>query len=265
MTLPKSETWGLGAARLVPRSTKEATEIVVTISDVHYPHHDRAALTSAFNLIEAVQPHRLIINGDTNDFFGASDHNKSDERQDSLQSEITGGNRIRAEARKRAPNALIDENEGNHDAYIEKFIRTKAKVLSSLDGLNPNNLFHWAENGITPHGRNGFRLRPHFLVKHGDVVRAEAYATAKGEYAKTKINGLSGHVHRAGRYRTDGYRTELWQSTGCLCRLDPDYINGPPNWHHGMAIIYLSTKSDATKIDSVEMFNGKFHYGGRSY
>src|SRR5882724_8825139 len=115
--LPKSETWGLGAARVVPRSTKEATEIVVTISDIHYPHHDRAALTSAFNLIEAVQPHRLVINGDTNDFFGASDHNKSDERQDSLQSEVTGGNRIRGEARRRAPNALIDENEGNHDGY----------------------------------------------------------------------------------------------------------------------------------------------------
>lgn len=265
MTIPKSETWGLGAAKLVARSTRAVEEVVVSISDIHYPHHDKEVLESAFNLLESIQPHRLIINGDTNDFFGVSDHNKTEARKNLLQKEVDGGNSVRAEARRRAPNALIDENEGNHDAYIEKYIRKEARALESLRGLDPNNLFAWAENEITPHGRNGLRLRPHFLIKHGDIVRAESTATAKGEYAKTKINGVSGHVHRAGRYRTDGYRTELWQSQGCLCRLDPDYVSGLPNWNHGIAIIFLSTKTDAVKIDSVETFNGRFHYGGKTF
>lgn len=265
MSLPKSESWGLGAAKLVARATRAAEEVVVSISDIHYPHHDRNVLISAFNLIEAIQPHRLIINGDTNDFFGTSSHNKTNAREDTLQSEINGGNNIRAEARRRAPNALIDENEGNHDAYIEKYVRTKAGVLKSLDGLNPNNMFHWAENEITPHGRNGFRLRPHVLVKHGDLVRGESGATAKGEYTKTKITGVTGHTHRLGRYRSDGYKVEQWYEQGCLCRLDPEYLPGIPNWQHGLVVMYLSTKTDAVKIDFVETFNGKFHYGGKTF
>lgn len=220
-------------------------------------------MESAFNLLEAVNPHRVIINGDWWDNFGTSDHNKDHSREDEVAKDIAGGNRSLAMARQKVPNALWDFVYGNHDLYIEKYIRTKAPALKSL--INPDNMYAFAENEITPHGRNGIRLRPTFLIKHGDLVRAGSGATAKGEFNKSKISGISGHTHRLGRYRADGYKVDQWYEQGCLCRTDPDYTVGVPDWQHGLVVIYLSTKTDAVKVDMVETFNGKFHYGGKTF
>lgn len=261
--IPKSESWGLGAAKLLGRVTRASEEVVVSISDAHHPYHSKTVLESAFNLMAAIQPHRVIINGDWWDNFGTSDHNKDHSREDEVAKDIAGGNKSLAIGRQKVPNASWDFIYGNHDLYIEKYIRTKAPALRTL--IDPDKMYDFELNEVTPHGRNGVRLRPNFLVKHGDLVRAGSGTTAKGEFHKAKISGVSGHTHRAGRYRADGYKVDQWYEQGCLCRLDPDYTIGVPDWQHGFVIIYLSTKTDAVKVDLIETFNGRFHYGGRSY
>lgn len=264
MTSPKSETWGLGRARIVGRATRAATEVNVIISDIHAPHYDVRALSSALKLIEDIQPHRVGINGDINDFFSISSFNKGADRLDTLQDEIDLGNKIRRRVREAAPNARLDENEGNHESRIRDYVRKNARALTSLRNLNPESLFDWAQNEITPHGTNGYRLRPHFLVKHGTIIRSEGGATAKAEQLAANINGVSGHTHRLAPYRKDGYAPREWWEGGCLCRLDPDYVE-VPNWRHGLLVVYLSTKTDNFKIDPVSTFNGRFTYGGKTF
>src|SRR5665213_3553343 len=262
MSLPSSESWGLGQARVLPRATRAATEVNVIISDIHVPWYDKNILDSAINLIEAVDPHRIGINGDINDFFSISSFNKGLSRLDSLQEEIDLGNRVRERVRQAVPNALIDETEGNHESRIKDYVAKNARALTSLRNLDPASLFAWAENQITPHGTNGYRVRPHFLIKHGSMIRAGSGNTAKAEQLASGVSGVSGHTHRLGKYRRDGYMPRQWNEIGCLCRLDPDYVDSP-DWEHGMAVVYLSTKSDAFQIDMVSSYKGRFKYGGK--
>lgn len=254
--------WGYGAAKPVRPATKERTEIVAFLSDIHVPYHDPAAVGAALILIEAIKPHRVVLNGDVADFFQLSRFNVSGERIDKLQEEIDAANAIRRAVREAAPNAAIEETQGNHDHRVISYVEANARALSSLRALEPGKLFEYAELGITWHPGPGFLLRPHFLVKHGDIVRGEAGATAKAELAKAGVSGISGHTHRLATYRKAGYGTpRQWTEQGGLMRLDPDYVVGPPNWTQGVVVGEFSTRSTAFVTHEVPFIDGALRLG----
>lgn len=259
-----SESWGSGPARLTQPATNEETERVLFLSDLHAPFHDEAIFASALRLIKKVKPHRIVINGDTNDFFQLSRFNTAMERLDLLQSELDAGNVLRARIRAAAPNAVIHETEGNHDSRLVSYVSKNAHALRSLDAIKPESLFAWRELNIESHGIEGFLLRRNFLVIHGGIVRQEAGATAKAEALKHGLNGASGHTHRLAFYRKTSYDPLEWWESGCLCQLSPDYVPGVPNWQHGLLIGHFSTSSDAFIIEPVNAFNGNLFYGGKS-
>lgn len=258
--------WGYGAAKLVRPATKERSETVVFVSDIHVPYDDPAAVKATLALIESVQPHRVVLNGDIADFFQLSRFNKSLERIDLLQDEIDAANAIRRAVREAAPNAVLDETQGNHDHRIISYVEANARALTSLRALDPAALFGYGELEINWHPGAGFLLRPNFLVKHGDVVRGEAGATAKAELLKAGISGISGHTHRLATYRRAGYGPpRQWTEQGGLMRLDPDYITGPPNWTQGIVVGEFSTKSDAFVIHEVPLIDGTLRLGLNRY
>lgn len=264
--IPPAQEWGLGAAKLVAPATTESAETVAFIPDLHVDFHDEAMVASSVNLVRALQPHRVVLLGDVNDFFQLSRFNKGLDRLDTLQGEINLANRVRHQYRQAAPNAVMDECEGNHDSRLRTYVQFNARALYSLDALKPENLHAWKANEITPHGDNGFRLREEFLVKHGTIVRSEAGATAKAEFMAAGISGISGHTHRLAPYIKEGYVQREWWEAGCLCRLDPDYVKGSvPNWRNGMLVGQFSTKSGAFAIEPVTRFENKLMYGGRLY
>lgn len=237
--------WGQGAAQLVKPATREPWERVVFLSDVHVPYQDHALVESALALIRQVEPHRVVLNGDINDFFQLSRFNTSQQRLDSLQEEIDEGVEFRRGVREAAPAAVISETEGNHDSRTRTYVSQNAQALSSLRALRPENLFGYRELGVDWYPGAGFLLRNHFLVKHGTLLRGEAGATAKAELQQAGISGTSGHTHRLGIYRRAGYVQREWGESGCLCRLDPDYVVGRPNWVQGCLYGEFSTRSDA--------------------
>lgn len=234
------------------------------LSDFHVPHHNIPVVESALRLIKKIRPHRVVLNGDMNDHFQLSRFNNTGERLETLQDEIDGGNRIRGAVRKAVPDALIEETEGNHDSRLRGYVAQNAAALKSLRALLPEEQYHWKRYEITPHTGAGFRLRPNFLVKHGTHVRGEAGATAKAEMAAAGISGISGHTHRLATYRKVGYQTMQWTEQGCLCRLDPEYITGMPNWTNGVVVGQFSTRSDCFVVEEVQAFNDKLVYGGKS-
>ncbi len=258
--------WGLGAALLVEPATKEATEVVLRISDWHVPYEDPYMMAAAKALAKALQPHRIVFGGDLNDYFQLSRFNKGLERLDTLQDEIDQANEHRADFRALCPNSVIDEEEGNHDERIRTYVQINARPLTSLRALQPANLNRWTELEINPHGGNGFRLRRHFLSKHGTIVRGEAGATAKAELNAAGISGWSGHTHRLAPYEKTGYVQREWWESGCLCRLDPDYVKGSvPNWRSGCLVGLFSTKTDSFAIEPVYRFDNHLVYGGKLY
>ena len=257
--------WGFGAASLVKPSTKEATELVVFGSDFHFPYHDSKAIESFLWMIHKLQPHRVVLNGDIADFFQLSRFNVSGHRVDKLQEEIDMANEFRRLVRAKAPNAVIDETEGNHDNRLTTYMQKNAQALISLRDLKPARQFRYEELEINWHSGAGFLLREGFLVKHGTMVRGEAGATAKAELTLAGVSGISGHTHRLARYRKSGYSQREWLEQGCFCRLDPDYVTGMPNWTQGCAIGEFSTKTANFVLHEVPYVNGKLRHGQESY
>ena len=255
-----AEVWGGGQAPIIP--TKQ-NELVVIGSDFHVPYQDVGAVASFIKLVRALKPDRVILNGDIADFFGLSRFNIEKERIDSLQAEIDEANALRRSVRKAAPDAVLMEGEGNHDSRLVTFVRQKAKEIASLRDLQPRRQFMWDELEIKPFAGCGIRLRPDYLVKHGTLVRGEAGASAKAEHMASGISGVSGHVHRLATYRKAGYVPRQWTEGGCLCRLDPDYIVGAPNWTQGCVVVELARESFATY--EVPYIDGKLRFGGKGY
>lgn len=260
-----AEKWGRGQAKLVKPSTSKSSESVVFLSDLHIPYHDQEAVASALRFVKKVKPDRVVVNGDVADFFQLSRFNTKNERLDSLQEELDEANAFRIDLRKAAPNAVIDEVEGNHDSRIRTYVQTNSRSLASLRVLEPEHLFKSKVLGIQYHGGEGFRLRKAFLVKHGTLIRQDAGASAKAEFHAAGISGISGHTHRLAKYIRAGYVHREWSEQGCLCQLNPDYVVGAPNWVQGIAVGEFSTKSESFTVELLQITDGKVRYGGQAF
>jgi len=263
--VPDTEKWGEGVAPLLEQTTNDLFETVVSVSDIHFPYHNKQLLESTLILIQDIQPDVLVINGDVNDFFQLSRFNQGLERLDDLQDEIDMGFEFRKAAREIIPNATIRENLGNHDERILSYIENNARSLSSLRALKPEALLGLDELEITLFGRSGHRIRPEFVFEHGHIVRGEAGASAKARLSSTLISGLMGHTHRMAEYPKFGYRNLTWYEQGCLCSRNADYKIGETNWQPGIAVCHFSTKTENYHVELVRAVHNGYIYGGKFY
>ena len=50
---------------------------------------------------------------------------------------------------------------------------------------------------------------------------------------------LIGHVHRLAKFmKTSDGKTMTWTESGCLCKLEAEYMTRPPNWQHGAVLLF---------------------------
>lgn len=261
-TVNEASSWGYGAAKLASKSTKEETERVVFVPDTHFPYQHDEHLASALRFIRRVKPHRVVHLGDLLDFHSLSRFNQEQERLDELQNEVDEANVFLRALRNAAPDAKIDLIQGNHDIRLARYVAENARALTSLRALEFKRLLHVQENGIRLHEPHGLLLRKNFLATHGVKVTKTA---AKLNAQSMGVNGISAHTHRLSRYRQNGYQPLEWVEAGTLSRLDPPYVIGVPDWQAGMAIGHFSTKTDSFVVDLIQVMDGKFLYGGKSY
>jgi len=263
--IPKAEIWGNGKAEVVKPSTKEQWEVVVGVNDIHVPYHDVQLIDAVVELVKDISPHRFIINGDTNDFFGLSRFNRAMERLDMLQTELDQGKMVRKAFREALPNAKFEETLGNHEERLLTYPGFNAPALRSLNSLKPSVLMGLDELDITLWPQNGFRLREDFLVEHGSTVRAQGGAAAKSRLDATLISGVMGHTHRMGNATRSGYRELRWYETGCLCMLNPDYVKTEANWQQGIWIGTFSTKTGNFNVQQIHAIGRGFIFDGKHY
>ena len=263
--IPRPELWGEGKPPVVEPATKEHWETVVSVSDIHVPYHDPVLIDAVIEMIRHIQPHRVIINGDTNDFFNISRFNKAFERLQSLQTEIDMGKQIRLALRDAAPNAIFEETLGNHEERLITYPGFNAPALQSLTAMKPSKLLGLDELEIRHWPQNGFRLREEFVVEHGAIVRKDSGASAKARLNDTLISGIMGHTHRQDGHTRTGYRELSWYEQGCLCMLNPDYVKTEANWKQGFAIGMFSTKTDNFNVQLIPAVGRGFIFDGRHY
>lgn len=241
-------------------------ERVVFLSDIHAPFHDEIVWDQVLRFVQDYDPDRIVVNGDLVDAYNVSRFSKDPNRRHNLQDEIDISRGLLASLRDRAQNARIDLTTGNHESRVERYLWSQAPELSSLRCLRLGELLSLNELEIELHGVEGFLLRPKFRVKHGDAVRKHSGHSAKSEFEKHGISGISGHTHRMGTYevRNDA-GVFAWTEQGCLCDMNPEYINGIANWAAGFAVGEFATGGNRYQLELVRVPEQRLVYRGRDY
>ncbi len=209
----------------------------VSLSDQHIPFQDKRVERQVFRFLKEYQPDTIVLNGDLVDFYSVSSFLKDPKRVHSLQDEIDGATLYIKTIRSICPNATLHYNMGNHEERLKRYLLSNAKALEGLEALKFENLFKLSEFEVKYH-LTGFKLNREFLVTHGTRISKHSGGTARMEFESNLCSGVSGHTHRVGRYDVvGGSKSYTWVEQGCLCDMNPEYINHKPNWQQGFALI----------------------------
>ena len=224
----------------------------VVLRDILFPYQDDKALKAVYKFLEQHPVDTIILNGDILDFYDVSSFDKDPERVNSLQKEIDLAQKFFKKLRQLAPNARIVFIKGNHCSRLERYLK-KHPELYSLDALKLPNLLELDKFNIE-YKDKGFKLGSLKII-HGTIVRKYAGYTARAEMEKHDCSGISGHVHRLSCYY---YRTPerylAWYESGCLCDLNPEYVDNP-NWNQGFLYGYVD--KDSFAVTPIPIVDGK--------
>jgi hypothetical protein len=240
----------------------------VLFGDVHEGFEDDRALNILRAITPEFDPHVIACMGDLLDCYKLSRFDKDPTRIETLQDEINKARTLLHEMAQLAPRARRVFFEGNHEDRLRRTIWNLAdagKVLVELDDFREamtwERLLRLDQIGweFVPYlgpAQGEFKLLPKFIVKHGTIVRKWDCYTAKAEHDMYGKSGASGHTHRLGVYmQRDHNGNHVWVETGCLCRLDPDYVTAP-NWQQGFVCMTFDRKTGAFAVEPVYIHNG---------
>lgn len=224
----------------------------VVLSDIHFPYHDDKALKAVYKFLEQHPINTIILNGDILDFYDVSSFDKDPDRINSLQKEIDLANKFFHKLRSVSPGSRIIFVKGNHEDRLERYLK-KHPELYSLEALKLPNLLN-LDNYCIEYRDKGFKLGSLKII-HGTIVRKYAGYTARAEMEKNDCSGISGHTHRlcCFYFRTP-MRDLMWAESGCLCDLNPEYVDCP-SWTQGF--LYGMVERDSFAITPLPIVKGK--------
>lgn len=236
----------------------------VFISDIHCPFEDSKALAVMYKFIKDFKPSTVFILGDLLDCYAISRFTKDPKGKLNFKQEIESARRVLKEIRSCSGNAKIYYLRGNHCLRMQRYLWNRAEELSGLSELEIPHLLQldklnieWVEKGMMMyHG---------IMVKHGSIVRQYSGYSAKAEYEKNGCSGVSAHTHRANIYYHSNSGGEFqWMETGCLCKLEQEYMEGEKaNWKQSFGVGYF--KGNDCKLELVTINKGKAFYQGKEY
>jgi len=250
----------------------------VIFGDTHIPFHDEAACKVVKKIIAAVKPDVLIHIGDLLDCWQISTFDKNPARRETLQHDIDRAAGFLKDLYTLTPNTKRYYLEGNHEFRLTKTIERTKDAQREVMGLRvAQQHLTWqailAESGIDSgmfefvpaRGQARRRIFPKLIVKHGSIVRKWSGATARGEWERYGMSGVSGHTHRLGLfYHSDFNGAHGWAETGCTCDLNPDYT-ADPDWQHGCLIVTFRKDFEFFSFEPVYIQAGRAIWRERKY
>jgi len=234
------------------------------LQDTHNPFQDQRVLREVELFLGELQPDMVIYPGDMSDFYLLSKFDKNPGRADTLQKDLNSTAELFKRHRAILPNARMIFEDGNHEDRLRKHLWAKDPALSSLDCLTVEGLYKLKENAVeyVPY-EEGVLINGNFMVTHSDLIRAHSSYTAKGMSDKHGGSGMHGHSHRLGSYyKRNRFGVYGWWENGCLCSLNPDWIQNP-NWQQGFSLVHFV--KERFWVEQMQIINRKFMYGGKTY
>lgn len=235
----------------------------VCLSDMHIPNHDIITCDLVFDCIIDLQPNNIVLLGDILDCYWSSKFLKNPNNKIYIQEEADIFYNLFSKLRRKCKNTNIYYVLGNHEERLLKSQWEHPQYIG-LRALEPNQLLRLDKLNIQLY-KNKLVLND-FIFYHGDKVRSNSSYSAKAELEGFQMNsGISGHTHRLGCYHHScDKNVESWYENGCLCTLDPEYINPPKiNWQQGFSII--NSYDGINQVEQILIQNHKFRYNGVLY
>jgi hypothetical protein len=236
--------------------------ILVNACDAHVPHHDPTCISLLCEFLKDVKPHIVVLH-EICDWYQLSKFDKDPIRRLQLQSDLDQSKDVLSDIRRACPRAAIKLLESNHDDRLQKFIRAHAAEFSSLRSLHIDDMLGLSKLRIDyqpDYTYNGV------LFQHGSIVRKHSAVSAKAEFEKQGMSGCTGHTHRLGvYYKRTRAGIYSWVESGCMCRLDPEYIKGVPDWQQGWVVYRFINNGEYYHHDLVEVIKGQVSWGNDVY
>lgn len=232
---------------------------IVKLNDMHVPFEDKEVVKVAFDFCKRLQPD-IIVTDEWHDFYPLSRFSKDPTRLNDLQIELDMVEEYYGKLRKACPESRILMLDSNHLKRMKKYIRTKAQELACLRNLDMENLLDLGKHNIEY--MDVFSCRG-YLFKHGNRINKHSAYTAKNELEEEGVPGASGHSHRLGQHykRKRGGRY-TWIECGCLCDLNPEYMEGKiADWHHGLGLVQFKGNSRHFMAHTISITDNEIIWG----
>lgn len=241
------------------RQGKNFTSLV-KLCDWHVPYEDKRSLGCAFNFCEETQPDIILLD-EVHDFYGLSRFSQDPLRSSLLQDEIDAAKKYFKRLKKICPGSRIILLNSNHLDRLRKYLWTDGRALAGLKCLQLEKLLDLQELDIEYY--DNFFIK-NVLFKHGNIVRKHSAYTARGEFEREGCSGATGHTHRLGvHFVTKRGGKYVWVEGGCLCDLDPEYIEGVADWQHGLTQFTFEREGNLFFPQAIPIIDGKMIYGGK--
>lgn len=243
------------------KSRRNKKDKVVSLTDWHIPHHDERIIELELSFCKEEQPEFIVLH-EIHDFYDVSKYDKNPKRVKKLQDELDIADEYLGRLREYCPKATIIFLNSNHLDRLRKYLWRNPE-LEGLRALEIENLLNLEKHNI--------QFKDHWvykdvLFKHGDIVRKFSSYTARGEFEKEGMSGVSGHTHRLGIYfhrlRGGSY---MWIESGCACKLDAEYIEGIANWQHGFSLIAFDRKGRHFYPTVIPIIDYRLDWGNKTF
>lgn len=226
------------------------------LSDIHFPYHDLTALTCAIKHLKEQEIDCLYLNGDIQDFYSISRHEKEKDMRD-FKREVDMNRDFLQRLRDIFRTIPIYYKLGNHENRFARSLQLQAEEFAQLHDLQFDVFFRLDKLGITMiEDWQGMEMGD-LLVGHGhEWYGAGGINPSQNLLNKTLCNTLIGHVHRTSftQRKTSMKQFINTYTTGCLTLLSPKYM--PFSHHnHGMAIVEIN--NGKSMVDNIQIRDGK--------
>lgn len=239
------------SAKLPPHLKK-----IGILSDIHFPYHDLTALTCAIRHLKEQEIDCLYLNGDIQDFYSISRHEKEKDMRD-FKREVDMNRDFLQRLRDIFRTIPIYYKLGNHENRFARSLQLQAEEFAQIHDLQFDVFFRLDKLGITMiEDWQGMEMGD-LLVLHGhELYGGGGVNPSQNLFNKTICNTLIGHVHRTSNtQKKTGFKEFInTYSTGCLTHLSPKYM--PFSMHnHGFAIVEI--ENGKSKVKNIQIINGK--------
>ena len=230
------------------------------LSDIHFPFHDKQALSAALDFAHG-ECDGVLLNGDTIDAYSLSYFEKDPEMVD-FDRELDNVEKFLDLLVKWGASKIVMKG-GNHCMRLERYLIAKAPELLAAKRIRERLNFR-AFLDLDARGVQWVEPMDPISVGKLCIVHGHEWGgsitnpvnPARGAFLRGRECCIVGHHHRTSENTVPSMRGTIvttW-STGALCCLNPRYR--PLNdWNHGMCILDLS--GPEWQVKNYRIVNGR--------